>query len=104
MQQHNLYPPKGDLRPAPHPQTAGRVIDGEAVLLLAETNEIQVLNPIGSRIFELADGQRSLAEIASILTDEYNVTLDQALADVDAFVRELVDNRVLVIDEVAENN
>jgi hypothetical protein len=68
-------------------------------LLLAETNEIQVLNPIGSRIFELADGQHSLAEIASVLTDEYNVTFDQALADVDAFVRELVDNRVLVIDE-----
>jgi hypothetical protein len=92
MQSSNLYA-------APHPQTAGRVIEDEAVLLLAETNEIQVLNGVGSRIFELADGSRTLAEIASVLTDEYNVDFDQALADVDAFVRELVDHRVLVVDE-----
>jgi len=92
MDLQNLYP-------APHPQTAGRVIDGEAVLLLAETNEIQVLNPVGSRIFELADGQRSLAEIASLLTDEYNVDLNQALDDVRAFVQQLVDYRVLVLHD-----
>ncbi len=85
------------LYPAPHPQTAGRVIDGEAVLLLAETNEIQVLNPVGSRIFELADGRRTLAEIASILTDEYNVDFNQALADVSEFVQQLVDSQVLVL-------
>jgi|DewCreStandDraft_2_1066082.scaffolds.fasta_scaffold05252_5 hypothetical protein len=90
MQAYNLYP-------APHPQTAGRVIDGEAVLLLAETNEIQVLNPVGSRIFELADGQHTLAEIASILTEEYNVDFHQALADVSEFVQQLVDSQVLVL-------
>lgn len=97
MEQYNLYP-------APHPQTAGRVIDGEAVLLLAETNEIQVLNPVGSRIFELANGQRSLAEIASALTDEYNVDFNEALADVDAFVQQLVDNRVLVLHQQPRPN
>lgn len=92
MAPRNLYP-------TPHPQTAGRVIDGEAILLLADTNEIQVLNEVGSRIFALADGQHSLAEIASALTDEYEVDLDQALDDVGAFVQQLVDERVVVLHD-----
>jgi len=92
MDPRNLYP-------KPHPQTAGRVIDGEAILLLAETNEIQVLNEVGSRIFALADGQHSLAEIAAALTDEYEVDLAQALDDVHAFVRQLVDQRVLILHD-----
>lgn len=92
MDSRNLYP-------RPHPQTAGRVIDGEAILLLADTNEIQVLNEVGSRIFALADGQHSLAEIASILTDEFEVDLNQALDDVGAFIQQLVDHQVLVLHD-----
>jgi tRNA uridine 5-carbamoylmethylation protein Kti12 len=89
-----------NLYPAPHPQTSWSFHDDEAVLLLAETNEVQVLNSVAASIFRLSvEGQRTLAQIASELTDEYNVDLDQALADVDAFVRDLVDNQVLVIDE-----
>ncbi len=85
------------LYPEPHPQTAGRVIDGEAVVILAEDSEINVLNSVGSRIFELADGQHSLASIVAVISDEYDVALTEAQADVTAFVEALVAQRVLVL-------
>lgn len=85
--------------PKPHPQTAGRVIDGEAVLILADASEIQVLNPVGSRIFELADGHRSIAEISQTIAQEYNVTLADARADVLDFLQQLVDKNVMIFVE-----
>ncbi len=85
--------------PKPHPQTAGRVIDGEAVLILADSSEIQVLNPVGSRIFELADGQRSIADISQIIAQEYDVAPANARADVLEFLQQLVDKNVMVFVE-----
>lgn len=82
--------------PEPHPQTAGRLIDGEAVLILAESAEIDVLNAVGSRIFELADGSRSTAEIAAQLAAEYDVPAAQATTDTIQFLSELVAQRILV--------
>lgn len=86
------------LYPEPHHQTAGRVIDGEAVVILAEDSEINVLNPIGSRIFELADGRHTLADIVQVILNEYAVTEERARQDVVDFVNSLVAQRVLVLN------
>ena len=56
--------------PAPHNQVAGRVIDGEAVLVLAESSKVQILNEVGARVWELADGTRSLAQIIDTIVGE----------------------------------
>ncbi|MBP7998315.1 MAG: PqqD family protein [Candidatus Promineifilaceae bacterium] len=90
------------LYPKPHPQTAGRVIDGEAVLILSEISEINVLNEVGSRIFELADGSRTLNEISQAISDEYEVSSQQAEQDVLEFVQKLVKQNVLVLAEQKE--
>lgn len=84
------------LYPEPHPQTAGRVIDGEAVLILSETSEFNVFNALGSRIFELADGQHSLSDIIDVILSEYAVDANEARQDVIEFVNDLVHQRVLV--------
>jgi hypothetical protein len=91
MDANNLYP-------KPHPQTAGRVIDGEAILMLADDSEIQVLNQVGSRIFELADGSRSVSEIAQLIAGEYQVDEAQAQQDTLAFLRQLVIQNVMVFE------
>ena len=85
--------------PKPHPQTAGRVIDGEAVLILADSSEINVLNQVGSRVFELSDGQTSVAEIAQIITEEFDVSLEQAQKDVTEFLQELVKQNIMLLEE-----
>lgn len=90
------------LYPKPHSQTAGRVIDGEAVLILSEVSEINVLNEVGARIFELSDGAHTIRDIVQSITDEYEVTPQQAEQDVLEFVQRLVKQQVLVLAEEIE--
>ncbi len=88
--------------PKPHPQTTGRVIDGEAVLLMADMSENWVLNPVGSRIFELSDGTRSIEEIIARLADEYDVPPDEVARDTIHFLDELVARKVMIYQDKKE--
>ncbi len=88
--------------PKPHPQTAGRVIDGEAVVILADSSEVNVLNPVGSRIFELADGSHSVEDVIEVIVAEYNISPEQAAADVNEFLKKLVEQSVLIFGETKE--
>lgn len=91
------------LYPKPHPQTAGRVIDREAVLMLSDSSEVNVLNYVGSRIFELSDGTHTIAEIVNIITEEYDVTAEEALEDVTAFIQQMEKRKVIVLNQSKEN-
>ena len=94
---------KTHLYPKPHPQTAGRVIDGEAVLIRSDDSEINVLNSVGSRIFELADGTRTVAEIGQMIGSEYEIDMDEATNDVIEFLDSLVAENVMEYAEQKEN-
>ncbi|MGQ9768635.1 MAG: PqqD family protein [Anaerolineae bacterium] len=79
-----------DLRvPIHHPQPASRVFSGEAVIITPAENMVRMLNPVSSRIWELADGTRTVEKIAQALTEEFEVDLDEARASAAAFVDEL---------------
>ena len=90
------------LYPKPHPQTAGRIIDGEAVLILSEVSEINVLNEVGSRVFELSDGTHTISNIVQIINAEYDVPSEQSEQDVLEFIHKLVKQQVLILAEGAE--
>jgi len=76
---------------AKSPKTAWRIIEGEAVILSMESKVLRGLNPVGSRIWELIDGQRSLEEITGTIVLEFDVTPADAAQDVRAFIQELLD-------------
>lgn len=76
--------------PVPVPTVQGRQLDEEAVLVLPDRGEVKVLNAVGARIWALADGTRSVRDIAAALCDEYSVMAAEAEADALAFIRELV--------------
>ncbi len=76
---------------AKSPKTAWQIIEGEAVLLSMDTKVLRGLNPVGSRIWELIDGQRSLEEITGVIVQEFEVAPAVAVQDVRAFVQELLD-------------
>ena len=86
-----------DKYPVPHPQVGARVVDGEAVIILADSGNVNVFNPAGTRIWELADGSRSVRQIADAIVAEYEVMPDAALQDVTEFVQKLVDARALTL-------
>ena len=51
---------------------------GDTVILLTpDSGEYFTLNDVGGRIWELADGSRSVAEIAGVLVDEYEAPLEE---------------------------
>ncbi|MBC8254950.1 MAG: PqqD family protein [Ardenticatenia bacterium] len=74
---------------APNPAVVGRLVEGEAVLVLPQQGQVKVLNEVGARVWVLADGARTLRQIAAALCDEYDVNQAQAQADVIAFVAQL---------------
>lgn len=84
--------------PRPHPQTAGRVIDGEAVLILADASQINVLNQVGSLIYELSDGQHSVADIAAQLAARFDVSYAQAESDTLEFLHGLETQSVMILE------
>jgi hypothetical protein len=76
-----------------------RVIEGEAMLVDLGHNKVRVLNPVGARLWELADGDRSVGEIADVIVAEYDVELAHAQADAITFYRDLASREVLVFRE-----
>lgn len=48
-------------------------------------------------LFENADGDRTLAELADLLVAEYGITPEEALADAAEFICSMVDNHLMVI-------
>jgi hypothetical protein len=83
--------------PRQNPETAARVIDDATFVLHAETSELHALNDVGARIWELVDGERSVAAIAETIESEYEVDRAEAQADVVAFLQELAGKGLVLV-------
>lgn len=86
-----------DKVPHLHPQVAMSVIDGEAVVVLPQAGQIEVLNEVGARVLQLVDGKRTIADIAEVIVREYNVEMEQATEDVEELIEGLVGDGALVL-------
>ena len=75
--------------PAPHPQTAATQVDGQAVIVLADSGQMLALNMAGTRLWELCDGRRSAADLVERLHAEYDVSLENARRDTIDFLQQL---------------
>jgi hypothetical protein len=80
-----------------NPGIVGQILKQEAVLLLPTKGEVKVLNEVGARIWQLADGTRTIAEIAAVISTEYAVQPAQAEADTLAFVAELAERGIVTL-------
>lgn len=85
--------------PRHNPDTAGRILDGEAVVVTPSDSRMHTLNAVGTWIWDHADGARSVAELAEALQEAFEVDPETARADTAAFVTELEGLGILVLDE-----
>ena len=77
-------------RPNRNPETAYRAIGDEGGLVVLPTqSEVKVLNPVGSVIYAMLDGEHTVQQIVDRIVDEFDVTPDQARADTDEFLDSL---------------
>lgn len=83
--------------PVHAPGVISRLMDGEAVLVHPAQGKVRVLNTVGARVWELADGSRDLAAVAEAIAAEYDISSERALADVTAFCEDLVRRGVMVV-------
>jgi hypothetical protein len=86
-----------DKYPDKHPRTASRVIDGEAIVVVCDENLVKILNSVGSRIWELADGNKTVSEIVKVICSEYEVDVEQAEKDTVEFVEELIKSGMMYL-------
>ena len=73
-----------------------RTIDGAAVVIQTRLAEVSLLNEVGTCVWAAIDGARSESEIAAIVAAEFEVSAEQAAADVHAFLAELEDADLVV--------
>ena len=78
---------------------AARVLDGEMMIMSARDSTLFTLNPIGTVIWQAADGKTSLDEIATKLCAEFEVEPAEALKDVESFVDELAGHGILRVSK-----
>ncbi len=78
-------------------QVIDRIVDGETLLIHLQSGEYFSLNPIGTRIWQLISDERTLDDIAHVLVQEYDVTLEQVQADVAALAADLIRERLAVV-------
>ena len=88
--------PLDSTRPPRRNPTAGfRVFEGEATIVLPDGSFIKVLNEVGSRVWDLMDGARSVQEIAAVIAGEFETSTEAAERDVREFVEELSSHNML---------
>jgi hypothetical protein len=88
----NTYPVKSK-------DVTWKVLDGETVLLNLDTGIYFTLNATGTGVWELFDGQTSLAETARALCEQFDVTLEQAERDCMELAKALMDEGLVRITD-----
>ena len=79
---------------------AARVLDGEMMIMSAKDSSLFTLNPIGTIIWQSADGQTPLAEIVKKkICPEFEVEPDEALNDAQTFANELAGHGILLVSD-----
>ena len=80
-------------------QTAWRVYDGEAVIILSEDSTLNTLNAVGTLIWEASDGQTPVSAIVARICEEFDVERSQAERDATAFVDKLCQRGLLSVSQ-----
>ena len=75
--------------PIHNPELVWRPLDDELVIVRPSDGQIRVLNGVGSFIWQAVDGKRSTADVAYLVCSEYEVSPEEALADVIEFLDKL---------------
>jgi hypothetical protein len=82
-------------RPLHATNVAVHVYGNDAVLISPDEGMVRMLNQTATRIWQLADGTRSVDEIAATLIDEFDVDLIQARQSVSMLLAELSDKQLI---------
>lgn len=78
------------------PTTASRAVADEGWLVVVPSRaEVNVMNPVGGKIYSLLDGHHSESDIVRAIVEEFEVSEENARRDVREFLDELREKGML---------
>jgi hypothetical protein len=72
------------------------VADEGCLVVVPSRSVVEVLNPVGGKIYSMLDGEHTTDDIVRALIDEFDVNEDEARKDLDAFLDVLREREMLV--------
>jgi hypothetical protein len=75
--------------PIIHPELIWRLLDGQAVIVSPTSGEVRVLNQVGTDIWQHLNTGTQVEDIKKVLVQQYDLSPQQAEADVSAFLGDL---------------
>ena len=84
-----------DSRPRRRSDVLAQAAGDTVILLTPDSGEYFTLNEVGGRIWELADGSRSVTEIAALLAQEYEAPVEEIQSDALDVLGALADERLV---------
>lgn len=76
----------------------------DAVLLHVQRGDYYSLNKVGARLWMLVDGTKNIDELAKLITDEFEITHDQAVNDVAELAEQLVKEDLVKVAETPKSD
>ena len=72
-----------------------REVDGEIAIISSDNKHLHTLNGVGSRIWELLDGDNDLAAIAAVIISEYGEREAVVKSDLSEYIENLRELKLL---------
>lgn len=76
----------------------------DAVLLHVKRGDYYSLNKVGARLWVLTDGNKSIADLANLITEEFEISQDQAEKDILELAEQLVNEGLVKVVENPESD
>jgi hypothetical protein len=79
-----------------HPSVISRELAGETVLLNLESGVYYGLDSVGTRVWQLLQQDKTLADVCLVMVDEYDAPADVLQDDIATLVHELCEKQLLM--------
>ena len=76
----------------------------DAVLLHIQRGDYYSLNHVGARLWVLADGSKSIADLAGLITEEFDISREQAEADILELAEQLQKEGLVTVSETPQDS
>ena len=90
------------MRPRRDEQLIIHELDDELLLYDPRIDRTHRLNRSASIIWQSCTGERSVEDIASRLTEAFDVEIDTALPDTQAALQQMISERLIIIEDVVQ--
>lgn len=85
--------------PAHNEEVYYHKVENEGLLVHGQKGKVRIVNFVGDFIWNLIDGQKSVAEIIDQVKSEFNYQIDTIKSDVIHYLQELSDRSLIYLRE-----